>query len=229
MTTVQNMWDHAKGLADLVGSSFPVDARGVDYANTALRVLHNAIVAAQQDYFRSEHDITLVSGTEAYALNADFMRAIKVFYEPTSGDRRYPVEKYHLDSLAGYKKYPVDAGAIKLLYVPKPTVFTLVSSTLANIYPVGSEDFIAYTMAIQLLIKKEDLEQAALYKEERAMVLQGILDGIEPRDEEDEEVVDRYGRWAGDRGLFAAAEQRDYRYRIMGTNIYFTQTDWRAA
>jgi hypothetical protein len=228
VTTVQNMWDHAKDLADLTSSNFPVDARGIDYANTALRVLHNLIVAAQDDYFRSEQSIALVSGTESYALNSDFMRAIKVFYEPTNGDRRYPVEKYHIDDLRGFKKYPIDAGAINLWYVPKPTVFTALSDTLADIYPVGSEDYIAYTMAIQVLTRQESIEQIREYRVEREMVLQTIMDGMEPRDEEDSEVVDRYSRWGGDRSLFAAAEQRDYRYRIMGTKIYFTQTDWRA-
>jgi len=93
---------------------------------------------------------------------------------------------------------------------------------------VGSEDYIAYTMAIQVLTRQESIEQIREYRVEREMVLQTIMDGMEPRDEEDSEVVDRYSRWGGDRSLFAAAEQRDYRYRIMGTKIYFTQTDWRA-
>ena len=225
MTTVTNMWDLAKDLADMTGSGFPVDARGIDYANTALRVLHNALVNAGADYFRSEQSVSVVADTETYALNSDFMRALKVFYEVS--DRRYPVEKWHLDDLGGYRTAPLQSGTIKLWYAPKPTVFTVVGSTLAAVYPVGAEDFIAYHMAVQLVRRRQAFNYARGLMEDRNMILQSVLDGIEPRDEESDEIADRMGRWEPSRQLYVAAERREYRYRIMGTNLHVTEAEWR--
>lgn len=228
MTTVTNMWDLAKDLADMTGSGFPVDARGIDYANTALRILHIALANAHNgDYFRSEDSISVVSGTEAYALPADFMRAIKLVFEPSGGNRRYSVQKYHLDTMAGLRTSPVSNGTVVLWYAPTPTVFTLVGDSLAAIYPVGSSDFIAYHMAIQLLNREESYEQAQQLAQERNNILRSIMDIIEPRDETEETIGDINNRWTPVRQLYTQAEDQRFLYRIMGGNVYFSESSWR--
>ncbi|MBW2735612.1 MAG: hypothetical protein JRH20_24770 [Deltaproteobacteria bacterium] len=228
MTTVTNMWDQAKDLADMTGSGFPVEARGINYANTALRILHVALANAHNgDYFRSEDTITIVADTEEYALPADFMRSIKMVFEPANGNRRYPVKKFNLEEMSGMRKAPLTAGTIIHWYAPTPTVFTLVADTLAAIYPVGSSDFIAYHMAIQLLNREESFEQAQLLSRERDLVMRSIMDIIEPRDEQPEEVVDVYGRWTANHRR-CAVEDQSYLYRIMGGYVYLSEVTWRA-
>lgn len=223
MTTVTNMKDLALDLADMTGQAFPVEARLIDYANTALRFLHNKIVNAHVDYFRSEQSISVVAGTETYAVPSDYYKTKKVWYE--TGERRFPVKKFDLNDIQGWRKSPISAGTLKHWYVQKPTLFTALADTLAAIYPVGSEDFISYHMALQLLARAEKTDQFKLVRTQRDDVFSELSNAVAPRDEEEDVVGDYYGRWEHANAAYSPYENRYFRYRVIGSNMHILQRD----
>lgn len=223
MTTVTNMKDLALDLADMTGSGFPDVARIIDYANTALRMLHNKIVNAHVDYFLSEQSISVVAGTETYAVPADYYKTMKVWYE--TGERRFPVRKFDLNDIQGWRKEPISSETIKHWYIPTPTVFTVVSSVLGAVYPPGSEDFISYHMALQLLARAEKIDQFKMIRQQRDDVFVELSDAIAPRDEEEDVVSDYYGRWEPANSAYSPYENRYFRYRILGANMHILQRD----
>ena len=210
--------------ADMTGSNFPVEARVNDYINSAASEMYDILVNAYEDYFLDTEPITLVAGTENYALPSDFYKAKRVYY--TTGGRRFSIHPFNLETLDGAKTSPLTSGTAELWYVPEMSLMTSDSDTISSIIPPmikGWPDYIALSAAIRLLIREES-DPSALVRE-KAMMHERLVSMAEPRDAGIPDSIQDIGhRWndvgfAYDPGAFLM------RYRIMGSNIKFIQYD----
>ena len=210
--------------ADMTGSNFPVEARVDDYINSAASEMYDILVNAYEDYFLDTHPITLVPGTENYALPSDFYKAKRVYY--TTGSRRFSIHPFNLEEVDGARNSALSAGTAELWYVPEMSLMTAGSDTISSIIPPmikGWPDYIALSAAIRLLIREES-DPSALMAEKQIMQNR-LISLAEPRDAGIPDSVQDVGhRWnsvgfAYDPGAFLM------RYRIMGQNIKFIQYD----
>lgn len=209
--------------ADMTGTEFPDENRLLDYANDGLAELHDLMAnAGGSDYFRQDEDYSVTSGTESYSLPGNFMRALQVFY--TSGGRRYRVERWNPAEIDGLRSSPLSSGSVTLWYVPQYTRRTLPAEQVPPVIPVGWEDYAALHIAIRLLMREQS--DPSLLMNERERLKQRIIAMLEPRDSgEPDSIGDVGGRW--DHSL--TLEQRSFKYRIMGQNIYFVDADYLGA
>tara|TARA_R110001599_G_scaffold127396_5_gene300784 strand:- start:59 stop:694 length:636 start_codon:yes stop_codon:yes gene_type:complete len=208
----------------MTGSNFPVEARVDDYINSAASEMYDILVNAYEDYFLDTHPITLVPGTEDYALPSDFYKAKRVYY--TTGSRRFSIHPFNLEEVDGARNSALSAGTAELWYVPEMSLMTAGSDTISSIIPPmikGWPDYIALSAAIRLLIREES-DPSALMAEKQIMQNR-LISLAEPRDAGIPDSVQDVGhRWnsvgfAYDPGAFLM------RYRIMGQNIKFIQYD----
>tara|TARA_R110000751_G_scaffold27794_2_gene73155 strand:- start:3210 stop:3845 length:636 start_codon:yes stop_codon:yes gene_type:complete len=208
----------------MTGSNFPVEARVDDYINSAASEMYDILVNAYEDYFLATQSITLVPGTEDYALPSDFYKAKRVYY--TTGSRRFSIHPFNLEEVDGARNSALSAGTAELWYVPEMSLMTAGSDTISSIIPPmikGWPDYIALSAAIRLLIREES-DPSALMAEKQIMQNR-LISLAEPRDAGIPDSVQDVGhRWnsvgfAYDPGAFLM------RYRIMGQNIKFIQYD----
>jgi hypothetical protein len=217
--TLSSLQSRALDFADMTSSGFAVTARLTDYINDGLSELHELL--AMHEYLRSTQAIALVSGTEEYALPADFYKAMRVWR--VSNGRRYSVEKFNLAQLDGYNTSgPAASGTAELWYVPQLTQLVQPGDSVSVALPNGWEGFVALHAAIQLLNREESDPNALMAERER--VKQRIVAHVEPRDTGiPDEIEDHYGRWDG--GI-RDDEERTLRYRVMGNKIHFVEFDY---
>lgn len=210
--------------ADMTGSGFVVTDRVRDYINAALSDIQDIMVNSGADWFQEVHPITLVSGTEEYALPTTFYRVMKVFY--LSDGRRYRIRKFDLDSIDGYRTSPISGGSVELWYVPTVTKLSADIDTVLGIMPNGWEDYAALFAAVRLKAREES--DVSALSAERDRVKAKIIQLCEPRDEgEVDQVYDHYNRWKSYRQSLHNAEERYLRYRLLGDKIHFLEMEYR--
>jgi hypothetical protein len=166
------------------------------------------LVTSYEDYFYSTGSITLVNGTDNYALPTDVYKLRKVFYK--EGTDRYIVRRMSLDDLSNvagtvYPKHnyryrmmgqriflsPIPGtGTLELWYVPEYAVLTSDSSTVALVVPVvGWDDYLVLCVAIRCLLKEES-DVTALLIEKQAFEKRLVKAASERDAGEPESVID---------------------------------------
>tara|TARA_R100001530_G_scaffold7148_3_gene7983 strand:+ start:1823 stop:2521 length:699 start_codon:yes stop_codon:yes gene_type:complete len=224
--TLATLRARALDYADMTDSNFPNADRVDDYINSAASEMYDILVNAYEDYFLTTNTITLVSGTEDYALPSDFYKAKRVYY--VSGGRRFAIDRFNLDDLSGAKTGPLSTGSAELWYVPEMTFMDTAgpTDTVGEIIPPmvnGWADFLAISAAIKLLIREES-DPSALMRE-KEVLKQRMISMAEPRDAGlPDTIQDTSRRWA-DIGYAFDPGAFTLRYRIMGGNIKFVQYD----
>ncbi len=211
--SLEDLRARALDFADMTGSSFP-DTSSLDgYINDGLAEIHE--ILALHDYLRSTHTITLVTGTEDYALPADFYKASSA-WELVSG-RRHEIPRFNLSQLSGLKTTgPSSSGTAELWYVPQRIRLTNPDDKVGYDLPSGWETFAPLHAAVQLLNREESDAQGVAAERER--IKQRITLHVEPRDAGPIEVEDYYNRWGHG---FIDDDGTSLRYRIMGSRIHF--------
>lgn len=200
---------------------FAVNARVYEYINQGMANLWGDLVTASEDYGRSVDTVTLVSGTEEYAIPSDYLKTLKVF--ALSGGQRYRLRRFTLNDLEHLQDGT--AGVIladgtnlqyriigkKLWVTPKPTGGTIehwyvpeapqydvtnTADVIDTIFPVGWPDYITTFAAFRLLVREDSSAAAgigALHSEAK----RAILEQIGERDLGEPHVVsDAYRRWS---------------------------------
>jgi len=225
MATGQNIWDTALDYVDMTGSSFPDTTAGLRYLNAALAELHELLVSSpQSEYFHSESTITVVSGTEAYNLPSDFYRMKALYY--VSSNRRFKVKRYNPISVDGYRNSPLTGGSLELWYVPYFTELTSLTESISTALQPQWQDYAALSVAVRLALREESFELAKMLAGERARKRAMIEAAIGPRDEQEPDSIgDYYERYESGRHLLDLAE-KNFVYRIMGSQIFVIQTDY---
>lgn len=222
MTTLKDIKDRALDYADLTGTTAYSDARLSDYVNDGLAILHDLLIDSHMNYKREESTITLVAGTEKYALPEDFYKCIKVWYE--NSDRRFRVGEFNLDEIDGYKTSPISSGTVKLWYAPRFKRLTSDNQKIDITIIDGWEDFAALHAAIRLLIREES-DTTALTRE-RETARQRIIQMCSPRDVGGHKVVgDYYDRYGTQRQILRF-DDRYFKYMILGNYIHVIEVEY---
>lgn len=204
----------------MTGSSFAVTDRVNDYINDGLAELHDILVEAHEEYFRSKQTINLVSGTEEYSLPTDFYKSIALWY--VTSDRRFRVDRYNLEQVDGYRSSPIHSGTVEHWYVPHVTLMTDDADVVDDRIVPGWEDYVALHAAIRLLIREESDPSALMNERER--LYQRIVNMAAPRDEGDpDSIADYYDRWSNAR--LYRLDERYFRYRILDDKISFIEVE----
>jgi hypothetical protein len=190
--TLAQLRTRAQRRADMENSSFITSPEWLDYINEGLGKLHELLVETFEDYEVTSTSVTLVAGTETYALPADFFKERGVDY--VEGSTRYTLDPFEfaerndMEILAGASGFatayryaivganlrvspkPTAAGTLTLWYVPQVTLLAADGDTLPTRYSLAWERYIVLYAAIQGLDKEESDTsklEARLEREER--------------------------------------------------------------
>lgn len=221
-TTAKSLIERAYYEADMEGSTFPDRSKVLADINDALAELHELLTT--EDYFHSTEPITLVAGTEAYALPADFYKPVMVW--KNSSGRRYEVPRFTYADLSGYSTTgPAASGTVELWYAPQLKRLKKDSDRVTVALPNQWDSFASVHAAVKMLMREES-DSSAL-QAERNRLLQRIMANVEPRDNSmPGQIEDAYCRWGY--GMMAP-EERTLRYRIMGNYIHLVEFDYIGA
>lgn len=177
--SLSTLRSRALDFADLTNSSSPVTARLTEYVNDAVTELHDILINSFEEYYRTTSTITIVSGTESYALPTDFYKAIKVF--ALSGGNRYRLSKFLLDEVdvhsneftpnvreltnltyrimggnIWFAPVPSSGGSVELWYYPQADVLANDGDTMTVYAPVSWwSEFVGLSAAIKLRVREE--------------------------------------------------------------------------
>ncbi len=220
--TLVKLRARALDYADMTSSSFPVSDRVDNYINAAASDLYDILLGA--GWFAKTQTITLVGGTESYALATDFYRVLEVSY--VTADRRYPLARYERKELHGPQRGPQGGGTAELDYAPNFVRLSADGDTMDVAFangaqlPNGWEDYIAMQAASKLLGREESDRWMARDVAEMRQRYQQLA---EPQDNSGR-VADVYGRY-GD--YFHQSVPTNLVYRVIGGNIHFLQIGYR--
>lgn len=194
--TVSSLITLVRQMADIERSQVCTDTEIVSYINKAYRELYNAIVLAHQNYFVSSGTITLVPGTDTYAVPSDFMKLLGVDlvvdssqsitllpYNLNERNRSqtgliytHPLQRSFRYILMGSNlkfvpKASIPSGTVTVWYVPAPADLTSVSSFDAI---NGLDEYVTAAAAEKCLIKQNlpSKEVALLKQEKKQMVIE---------------------------------------------------------
>ena len=224
---VQTIYDRALDYADMTGSSYPVQARVLNYMDYAVNDLYDLLVDMYQDYNRATSSVTLVSGTESYSLPSDFYKALGVYFQ-TGSNKMYSLRQYERKEVDGYTRGPLSSGTVVIEYVPRLESSDLptgagIGGNVTIYSPLAWVDYVAMMTAKRLLMREESdtsaLDMEIAYMRDRFERTAQI------RNEGDTgRVQDTYDRWGVTYHDYAFS--KDLRYRIMGDSIYFVESQW---
>lgn len=183
--TLAELRNSAMDRADMNGQGLVSQATWNEYINKSKDRLYDLLISAYgADYYVADpYEISLISGTERYALPTDYYKTIKVEYKidrdnsfvlrrfsPSSKNRSSILYPYGRDYGYEYREmgdylyiYPVPSGnaSLNLWYVPLSTNLTSDSDELKGFN--GWEEYIIIDVAVKALRKEEsdtaDLER----------------------------------------------------------------------
>ena len=171
--TLLSLRDRVRRRVDLVNSNFVTDAELTEFINSSAAELYDVLIGHYgQDYYLSNDTISLVAGTDTYALPIDFYQLVglDVLY---SGDsisilpfqwherNRY----YNLDGSIPNLKYRIQGSNLKFMPMPKtaatvtvwyhPAITDLALDTDTFDGVNGWEEYIVIDASIKCRIKEE--------------------------------------------------------------------------
>jgi hypothetical protein len=216
--TLAQLRASARLQADFVNSQYFSDSDVNNLLNSSIGELYDLAVQSDEDYYRTISTINMVSGTDTYALPADFYKLKKVrAYVGSSPTVYEEIERFN-DNERVY--YSTSASNLPTLtidfeYIPSYTTLASDSDTLDGIN--GFEELVV----IDTCIKMKDREESdvSVLMGRKQMMMKRIEEMISMRDmNKPERITDvhkQYSRFApGNPGQFL-------RYRIIGGNIVF--------
>lgn len=148
--TLSQLRTQIRDLADepLTGGTV-ADDRYKDYINLSLGELHELVVHAYEDHFIKQQTVSVVSGTESYALPSDYHKTRGMFVK--DGDDRFKLDRFHLSELDRFRpdlvtvapnnqhlKYAIFDNDI--WFAPKPTAATTVEHWYVYTFTALSND-----------------------------------------------------------------------------------------
>lgn len=180
----------AKQRADMVNSTFVSDAEWNSYINLSIAELYDLIIENYgQDYYMSSYDLSLVNGTEAYALPADFYKlaGVDLIISPTYKVplKRFEFWKRNEQAYVGtyltnnfyeyrlrgtdiiFQPIPNGSNNAKLWYIPLPIQLSADADTIRGF--AGWEEYVILDAAIKARIKEETPVEE-LYRQKGDMV-----------------------------------------------------------
>ena len=220
--TLLDLRTRALDFADMTNSTVPVTDRVTDYVNDALAHLHDVLSNAHQDYFCEKTQFTMTAGQAEYPLPSDYYRTLAMYYR--TSDRLYKVAKWNKDERDGYRDGPISSGTVDHWYIPQFEPLVNDGDVVDSVLPIGWERYVALKAAADLRMRQRTGSQEILTMADRELAR--IINMAEPRDEAQEDTIgEYYNRWHHKRHLFQA-EERYFRYRILGDIIYIIEVEY---
>lgn len=203
--------------ADFVNSSYRTATLGGEVdkiINAEWRKAYDLLVMSDGDYALSSYDITTVSGTDAYAVPADFykLKGVDAYVNGSGGSaasmrpfRWHERNRYQYGGgwttaspisyrLRGaYLIYaPKPAGNIltRLWYYPAPTDLTADAQTIDC--PSSLDELIVEGVAYALCVEEGDPERAQMHQARYGELQQLVLTSLAVRDGGPEQAADVY-------------------------------------
>lgn len=187
--TLAQLKSQSRDRADMTNSQFVSDSELVNYINGSIAELHDLLIAAyDNDYFITEYTFNTVSGTDSYALPADFYK-LRGIDSKIGTDQWFTLQPFNFNErnskndLVAYLAYgnnfryrimgsevvfsPVPQGiySIKLWYIPVATKLTSDSDTLNDLNQFS--EYVIVDAAIKMANKEEaDVSVLAAQKAE---------------------------------------------------------------
>jgi hypothetical protein len=213
--TVENLIRRIRKRADMQSSAFFTDDDILDLLNEAYPELYDTLTQAFQNYYAESTPITLVAGTAAYDLPADFYKLISVDYlvsGPIDGgtyEALFPYNEMERNATLGITS-SIPNGTVRMRYIPACPVLTL-SDSLDGID--GWDAYIVTDVAIMMLDAEES--NTDRLERRRQRLLQRIMSASQNRD------VTMPGQVA-DVTVYSLSSFRDtLRYRFYGDRLEF--------
>lgn len=152
--TVQQLIDRALKAADMYNSDFIDTTEALDIFNMCYTDFYDMLVTKFDNYFVSEHTVTLTANENDYALPSDFYKLVGADFL-VSGNTYVTLKPFSETERNGASGTlaPVPSGTVRLRYVPAPTIYEDTSDEVDGIS--GWENVIVYEMAIYMLDKEE--------------------------------------------------------------------------
>jgi len=187
--TLAQLKSQARDRADMANSQFVSDSELVNYINGSIAELHDLLIAAyDNEYFITEYTFSTVSGTDSYALPADFYK-LRGIDSRVGTDQWFTLQPFNFNErnskneLLSYLAYgnnfryrimgsdlvfsPVPQGvySIKLWYIPVATKLSSDSDTLNDLNQFS--EYVIVDAAIKMANKEEaDVSVLAAQKAE---------------------------------------------------------------
>lgn len=187
--TLAQLKSQARDRADMANSQFVSDSELVNYINGSIAELHDLLIAAyDNEYFITEYTFSTVSGTDSYALPADFYK-LRGIDSRVGTDQWFTLQPFNFNErnskneLLSYLAYgnnfryrimgsdlvfsPVPQGVynIKLWYIPVATKLSSDSDTLNDLNQFS--EYVIVDAAIKMANKEEaDVSVLAAQKAE---------------------------------------------------------------
>ena len=230
MTTGTQIWSLALDYFDDGGAIFADATQGLRMVNTALAELHEMLANSKNsDYFRTEQSVTLVAGTESYSLNADFFKAIGIFFVTGSGasERLFPIPRWQPQEVGGFRSSPISSGTVRIWYYPTFTELGSLATAIDTLIVPGWEDYCALQIATRLCIKERDIKKASALAQERDRKKALILEVLSPRDDfQADTIADLSNRFSNNMQHLIGNESRWLMYRIQAKKIYIRENEF---
>lgn len=197
--------------ANMEGSGFISDAELNRKINRSLESLYDLLIRAHGDeYYNSSDSVTLVSGTNSYALPATFYKLTAATFV-VNGTREIPLKKMTADQASNINYSSLPSGTVKLYFAPAFVDLSADGDTFDGIN--GFEEWAVLDAAIKCLDKEETDITSRMIRMQK--------------------IEDRLDQMAQDRDLSQNDRIKDVRrnhgyyqsmgYRIRGSNIVFGQ------
>lgn len=173
--TVQAIMDRCRRRADMENSNFISDAELLDLINEAHAEVWDLLVAAFQNYFISETNLTLTAGTTTYDLPDDFYKSVTVDLRSGAAPNYsyaslFPFEEVERNSVLTTSS-SIPNATVRLRYIPAPPVFALADVATDTIDGrAGWETLLVTTVAIFMLTKEESDTSALERRKQAEMV-----------------------------------------------------------
>lgn len=142
--------------ADMVNSTRATDAQITTLINTHWAELYDRLVSVgPSDYYATTSTVTIVAGTSAYALPANFRSLIGVFLN--DGTNRSEVPELPEGTRAGFDA-PSAAGTLTLEYVPAPVALVADADAIDG---VSGWDELVVQLCARALLRRERRDVSA--------------------------------------------------------------------
>jgi hypothetical protein len=180
LVTVAEIFRRAKKRADQTNSNFFTEQDMFDLLNSSVTSLYDTIVQSFSNYYADEYFFSIVPGTVAYDLPADFYKLIVVerVLSPNRYSTIFPINELEKNSISGTDASALPAADLRLRYVPAPPVYTLTTETVDGIS--GWDDMIVLDMVCAMLEAEESDSSAVQAR--LARVTQRVQSASQNRD-----------------------------------------------
>lgn len=218
--TLQSIVDRARLHADMRGTGFMRDAELLTLLNEIYPELYDELVASYENYYQSTSTLNLVTGTNSYALPADFYKLIGVDFQVNNDS--YITLKPYMEAernMSLTTNTNIPTGIVRLRYVPVPTTFTALTQEVDGV--AGWDRLLSLLLAIDML-DAEESDSSPLYRKYQR-TLERIRGMAAPRDA---------GMPARVVDVHASSFTPIYgslKYRLYGNNLEFVNTEYLGA